>query len=130
MSNKKIRQKIKTLACGGIFALMQAGTALAADGESSSFTISGTFSKLTSGTSAVIQDGLQYAFDNVSSLAWGALAIGILLIAAKAGLSHLGTDSNPADAAKHENAIVGVVRIAIIAVVGIGIIYMLHQKYA
>lgn len=128
---KNIKNKVRNLACGGIFALTQAGTALAAEGDSTSgFTITRAFNSLLTGTSDTLKEGLQYAFNNISSVAWGALAIGILLLAAKAGLSHFSADGNPADAAKHENAIVGVVRVAAVAVLAIGVIYMLHQKFA
>lgn len=129
---KSIKNKVRNLACGGIFILMQAGTALATEGnkKSSGFTISGTFSSLLTGTSDILKEGMQYFFDNVSSAAWGALALGILILTAKAGLSHFSADGNPADAAKHENAIVGVVRVAAVAVLAIGVIYMLYQKFA
>lgn len=128
---KNIKNKVRNLACGGIFALTQAGTALAAEGDSTSgFTITRAFNSLLTGTSDTLKEGLQYLFDNVSSAAWGALALGILILTAKAGLSHFSADGNPADAAKHENAIVGVVRVAAVAVLAIGVIYMLHQKFA
>jgi hypothetical protein len=127
-----IKNKVRQMACGAAFALSQAGTALAADGNEtkSGFTISGAFSSVISGVSSSLQTALQYAFDNVSSAAWGALVLGILLIVIKAGLSHFSTDSNPADAARHETALTGILRIAAIAVVAVGIIYMLHQKFA
>jgi hypothetical protein len=124
-----IKNKIRNVACGGVLALMQAGNALAADG-SGGFTISGTFSTLLTGISSTMSEAFNYAFNNVSSAAWGALVLGILIIVIKAGLSHVGTDSNPADAAKHETALVGILRIAVIAVVAVGVIYMLHQKFA
>lgn len=126
-----IKKKVRQMACGGIFAIMQAGTALAAEGETSSgFTISGTFSKVTSGISSVLQEGLDYAFDNVSSLAWAAIVIGICILLAKAGLSHLSTDSNPADQAKYEGAIVGSLRVAGVAIFAIGVISMAYTKFA
>lgn len=127
---KSITNKIRNLAGGAIFALSQTGTALATGDKESGFTISGTFKTFLSGVSPIMNEALQYAFDNISSVAWGALVLGILLIVIKAGLSHIGTDSNPADAARHETSLIGVLRIAGIAVVAIGVIYMLHQEFA
>lgn len=128
-STQKVRQTVKRLACGGIFALMQAGTALAAD-EKSGFTITRAFNSFIAGISPTLQDAFSYAYENISSAAWGALVFGILLLVIKAGLSHVGTDTNPSDAAKHESAIVGVLRVAGVALLAVGVIYMLHQKFA
>lgn len=132
MWNKKIKHEIKTLACGAMFALTQAGTALAADGNSTSsgFTITSAFTTLLEGTSNTLQEGMQYAFDNISSAAWGAVGLAVLILVIKSGLSHVTGEGNPADQAKYENAIIWSVRVLAVAILAFGVIYMLHQKFA
>lgn len=127
---KSIKNKIRNLACGAAFALSQAGTALAAEDEKSGFTISGTFDKVIKDISPVMKEGLEYAFDNVSSLAWGAIVAGIVILIAKAGLSQLNTESSPGEAAKQEGAIVALLRVLGVGIFAAGIVAMAYIKFA